>query len=207
MGPPLEEASAVVMLVHGRRQSRIDMLALAESLSRPDIAYFVPCAVLPNSWYPGKPLDPLPTNEPYLSFSLQVMKSNAEWLLAEGAKLDRLVLCGVAEGACLVAEWAVRSPRRYGGIAAVRGGLMGPPGTQWPRLGSCRGTRALLTASGRDGVVPPSRVRETAALLRRMGADVACEIHPEGDGSGWICESEISALSRLVASVASRPRK
>lgn len=62
-GAPLADASAIVILVHGRGASADGMLDLGRHFWRDDVAYLAPQAAgatwYPHSLHPGRPCAPL----------------------------------------------------------------------------------------------------------------------------------------------------
>ena len=94
---------------------------------------------------------------------------------------SRTVLLGFSQGGCLALEFAVRNPRRYGALAGLSGGLIGPPGTVWPHAGSLDGTPVFLGCSDVDPHIPASRVEESARVLRDIGGDVTAVLYPGMD--------------------------
>jgi predicted esterase len=190
-GPEPEAARAVVILLHGRGRDPADVLALAERIGDPDVAFLAPAA-RGTTWYPQSFLAPLPENEPYLSSALGVVDA-----LVHGADAERLVLGGFSQGACLAAEYALRHPRRYGGLLLYTGGAIGPPGTTWPARGSFAGTPAYLGTADPDDWVPVERVRETAALLRAQDAEVTLDVF--GGMDHLVNDEEIAAGRALIS--------
>jgi predicted esterase len=57
---------------------------------------------------------------------------------------------------------------------------MGPAGTDWrPANGkTLRGLRVFLTGSDMDEWIPEERTRQTAEVLKRLGAGVEMRIYP-----------------------------
>jgi predicted esterase len=111
---------------------------------------------------------------------------------------------GFSQGACLALEFSARHARRYGGIVAWSGGLIGPPGTPRDYAGSLEGTPVFIGCSDVDAHIPIDRVRESAAVLRRMGADVDERIYP---GMGHtINREELDAAERLLRGVSDADR-
>jgi phospholipase/carboxylesterase len=190
-GPEPEAARAVVILLHGRGRDPEDVLSLADRIGDPDVAFLAPAAE-GNTWYPQSFLAPLPENEPYLSSALGVVDA-----LVHGVDAERLVLGGFSQGACLAAEYALRHPRRYGGLLLYTGGAIGPPGTTWPARGSFAGTPAYLGTADPDDWVPVERVRETAALLRAQDAEVALDVF--GGMDHLVNDQEIAAGRALIS--------
>ena len=87
-------------------------------------------------------------------------------------------MLGFSQGACLTSEFVARHPRHYGAVIALTGGLIGPPGTPRNYPSSLAGTPVFLGTSDPDPHVPFERVKETEAVLRRMGAAVELRRYP-----------------------------
>jgi predicted esterase len=172
-GPAPADARLVCVLLHGRGRDSDDVLSLAERMAVDEVCFLAPAA-RDRTWYPQSFLAPLAENEPYLSSALGVVDT----LLHSLGHLARIVLGGFSQGACLASEYAIRHPRRYGGLLLYTGGALGPRGTVWPARGSFEGTPAYLGTGDPDDWVPVERVRETAALLVEQGADVTAEEFP-----------------------------
>lgn len=176
-GRPLEGARAAMILLHGRGASAQSILQLTDELDREDFAYLAPQAA-GATWYPHSFLAPLEQNEPYLSSALRLVESVVEGVLGAGIPSERLFLLGFSQGACLSLELVARHPRRYGGVAALTGGLIGPDGTPRDYPGSLEGTPVFLGTSDPDPHVPLARVEESARVLERMGARVNLRTYP-----------------------------
>ncbi|WP_207482009.1 alpha/beta hydrolase [Arenibaculum pallidiluteum] len=172
---PRGGADLAVVMMHGRGRSPEEMRDLAERLDLPRVRYVFPAAS-GASWYPKGFLTPVEENEPHLSAALNHYERVVGALMAEGFVPDRIVLGGFSQGACLTAEFLARSPRRYAGALVFTGGLIGPPGTDWPVRPELDGMPVLLTTSEVDEWVPPSRVHETSRWLQRCGALVELRI-------------------------------
>jgi predicted esterase len=175
-GRPLAEADAAVILVHGRGGSAEDLLALGAELQRPEFAYLAPQAA-GQSWYPYSFLAPLPQNEPWLSSALELLGDLVVHVESGGIPAERITLLGFSQGACLSTEFAARNSRRFGGIIALSGSLIGPPGTPRDYPGSLAGTPVFLGCSDRDPHIPKERVDESSQVLERMGAAVTERIY------------------------------
>lgn len=195
-GRPLGEATAAVILVHGRGATAEDILGLGRELGRPDLACLAPQAE-GYSWYPYSFLAPLERNEPGLSSGLSLIGHLVARLEGEGIAPERTVLLGFSQGACLTLEYAARNARRYGGLVGLSGGLIGPPGTPREYQGSFDGTPVFLGCSDRDPHIPLARVKETTQVLSRMGAEVAERIYP---GMGHtVVEDELERVRSLLS--------
>jgi predicted esterase len=176
-GRPLAAADAAVIMVHGRGGSAEDMLGLGAELQRPELAYVAPQAAN-QTWYPYAFLAPMEQNEPWLSSALELLGDLVAHLESGGIPSERIVLLGFSQGACLSLEFAARNAKRFGGIVALSGGLIGPPGTPRDYEGSFAGTPVFLGCSDRDPHIPKERVDESAQVFERMGAAVTERIYP-----------------------------
>jgi predicted esterase len=96
---------------------------------------------------------------------------------AGGIAPEKLLLLGFSQGACLTLEYAARHARRYGGIAGLSGGLIGPPDTPRDYAGSFAGTPVFLGCSDIDPHIPKERVVETMQVMERMGATVTMRLY------------------------------
>lgn len=194
-GPPLQEALAAAILLHGRGGSARDILALAGAVDRPEVAWLAPEAA-GNAWYPLSFLAPIEENEPWLSSALGAVGRLVDRVGEAGFPPERVVLAGFSQGGCLALEFAAGHARRYGGVAGLSAGLIGPPGTARDYSGNFDGTPVFLGCSDRDPHIPLERVDETAEVLARMGAEVTKRIYP---GMGHtVNDDEIEHLRTMV---------
>ena len=176
-GEPLERARAAVVMLHGRGATAESILDLAGPLDTTGVAYLAPQAA-GGAWYPRRFMEPTELNEPWLTAALSTVGATLDRLGAARLSADRTVLLGFSQGACLALEYAARNGRRYGGVVALSGGLIGPPGTTWDYPAALAGTPAFLGCSDVDFHIPKERVDESAAVLTRLGADVTERIYP-----------------------------
>ena len=202
-GPSPEQARLVAILLHGRGASAEDILGLAHQFTSRDVAYLAPQAA-GSTWYPYSFLAPLEQNEPWLGSALSVVGGLIEDLAQRGIPSERVVLMGFSQGACLALEFAARHARRYAGVVAFSGGLIGPPGTARDYAGEFAGTPVFIGCSDVDAHIPVARVYESTAVFRRMGAIVDERIYP---GMGHtINAEELQAADALLAAGSPRPR-
>ena len=200
-GAPVREAAGAMIMLHGRGGSPREMLDLAEELDARRFACRVPAAA-DNSWYPFRFLEPLERNEPHLSSALRLVQKLLDDLAHEGIPRERVVLIGFSQGACLALEFAARHARRYGGVAALSGGLIGPDGTPRDYPGSLEGTPVFVGCDDADPHIPEPRVRETAAIYRRMEARVTERIYT-GLGHA-VNEDELQAVRAILDEINGR---
>ena len=175
-GPRPEDARAAVIMIHGRNALPQSILELVSLIGLKDIHYVAPAAEN-NTWYPYSFLTEIEKNEPGISSGYFVIDGLVNDLLARGLTRERILLLGFSQGGCLASTYAARHAARYGGVFALSGGLIGPPGTQWDFAGSFEGTPVFLGCSDVDGHIPKERVEESAEVFRRMQADVTMRLY------------------------------
>lgn len=198
IGQPLAQARAAMILLHGRGATAPGILELAGVLHHADFVYLAPQA-RGGIWYPYSFLAPLNQNEPGLSSALQVIGDLVAQLEAAGIPGERIVLAGFSQGACLACEFVARHARRYGGLLAFSGGLIGPPGTPRAYPGTLAGTPVFLGSSDPDPHIPVARVHETADVLDALGGEVTKQLYP---GMGHtIIHDEIALAQAIVDGV------
>ena len=176
-GEPLEGAQAAVIMVHGRGDSAPGILGLASAIHVPGVAYVAPQATH-NTWYPNSFMAPMESNQPWLDSALQTVGSVVDQVVEAGVPREKIVLLGFSQGACLASEYMARNATRYGGLAALSGGLIGPEGTPRAYAGALDGTPVFLGCSDVDPHIPVERVHETDEVLTRLGANVDKRIYP-----------------------------
>jgi predicted esterase len=198
-GEALEDALGAVVMIHGRGDSAAGILSLAPELAAPGIAFVAPQAE-GSTWYPNRFTAPLERNEPYLGSALQAV---GDAVAAVGLPPERVMMLGFSQGACLGLEFAARNARRYGAVAGLSGGLIGPTVDESQYSGSLDGTPVLLGCSDVDPHIPLERVRESADLLERLGGVVDLRIYPRLGHT--VNMDEIEAARTLVTSLGQDP--
>lgn len=197
-GEPLATARAAMIMVHGRGADAQDILALTSELAQPGFAYLAPQA-RHNTWYPYSFLAPIPNNEPGISSGMAALDAALAHVAAAGIPVERTMLLGFSQGACLSLEYAARHARRYGGVVGLSGGVIGPPGTPRDYAGSLDGTPVFLGCSDVDPHIPKERVAETAEVMERLGGQVTARIYPGmGHTVNW---DEIEFVRGLMAAL------
>ena len=197
-GEPLGQARAAMVMVHGRGATAEDILELAVELNRTGFAYLAPQAAN-NSWYPQSFLAPISSNEPRLSSALARLSTVLQRVEEGGIPRERTILLGFSQGACLALEFAARHAQRYGGVAALSGGLIGPDSTPRDYPGSFAGTPVFLGCSDRDPHIPKGRVQQSAEVLRRLGADVTMRLYP--NMGHMVNQDEIDFVGGMMAAL------
>lgn len=194
-GASPEEAEAAMILVHGRRASSESMLLFAEEFDRAHIHYRAIQADR-HTWYPNSFLAPREQNQPGLSSGLQAIYDEIKVLNDFGIATEKVILLGFSQGACLSSEFAARHPQKYGGLAILSGGLIGPEVSLENYSGSFEGTPVFMGCSDYDPHIPQERVHDTAEILESLGAGVTKKIYP---GMGHtVNENEIEHVKQLL---------
>ncbi|MGA7157119.1 MAG: VOC family protein [Acidobacteriaceae bacterium] len=196
-GVPLDQATGVVILLHGRGGPARDILTLSRALApaKAPIAFLAPEAV-GLAWYPNSFLVERALNQPALDSALARVQSTIDLATNAGIPLDRIVLAGFSQGACLATEFIATHPARYAGLVALTGGLIGPEGTDFSHPGNLAGTPALFSSSDPDQWVPWPRVEQSAALFKSMGAEVTLRRFPNKPHS--VSGEEIELSRHLI---------
>lgn len=194
-GVPLADARVAMVLVHGRGASAASILQLAPALAMDGVAFLAPEAA-GGQWYPYGFMSPIERNEPGITSGMAAIARVLGQVAAAGVAPERTLLLGFSQGACLATEFAARHARRYGGVAGLSGGLIGPDGTPRDHAGSLDGTPVFLGCSDVDAHIPEARVRESAEVLRALGGAVTMRIYP---GMGHLVnEDEIDAVRAML---------
>lgn len=193
-GAKLEQASAAVILLHGRGASAQDILSLSSYLDFAGLTFLAPQAD-GDSWYPNRFIAPIATNEPYLSAALSKVDETVRRVEAHGIPSQKIFIGGFSQGACLAAEYVIRHPRPYGGLLIFSGGYIGPMGEPRSATGNLGGMPVFLGCSDVDTHIPLQRVKETTAILTQMGAQVTERIYP---GMGHTITEEEIELARTL---------
>ena len=198
-GAPLADATAAMILLHGRGASADAILDLVRLFDAPGFAYLAPQAA-GNTWYPQRFIAPWDQNEPYVSSALQAVAAVVAQVEQAGLSRRRIMLLGFSQGACLAGEFAAGHATRYGGIALLTGGLIGDRIDPAKYSGSFDGTPVLLASGDPDGHVPWSRVEETAEVYRTLGADLTLRRYPGRPHT--ISTEEIDLVRTMMAALA-----
>lgn len=198
-GVPLGQASAAMIMVHGRGASAESILTLAPELGHAGFAYLAPQAA-GNTWYPNSFLAPIASNEPGITSGMGAIAAALGVVAAAGIPPERTLLLGFSQGACLALEYAARHARRYGGVVGLSGGLIGPDGTPREYAGTLDGTPVFLGCSDVDFHIPKQRVLESAEVLRRVGGAVDARLYPRMGHT--VNQDEIDAVRAIMAALA-----
>lgn len=194
-GTPLEEAKVAMLLMHGRGASAEDMLKTAVQLPSDGIAYLMPQATQ-NVWYPNSGFGAFEANEPFLSSAWATIDERLVDIQAAGIPIEKIIIGGFSQGACLMSEYVVRNTKRYGAVLNFSGALMGPADTPRDYDGSLEGTAVWVGGADNDPWMQAHQQRETADVFKKLGADVSTKVHHSSDH--MIRQSDIDAATRMI---------
>jgi predicted esterase len=178
LGADWAKPAAVVMLLHGGSLTVEDMGTLALGLDCPNVRYILPRAP-EGGWYPKSFLEPFEENQPQVNDAIKHLSAVLETTRGKGVALDRILLGGFAEGACVLSEFLVRNPKSYGGLMILTGGLM-----DHTAIGKRPGSGLLAVPTYVSGSeigeeVPVQRIRDTIRTLQAGGALIRSHIFTE----------------------------
>ncbi|MCU7490138.1 MAG: alpha/beta hydrolase [Bacteroidota bacterium] len=194
-GRDVSEAKKALVMIHGRGADARDILSLSEYLNVKDFALLAP-ETEGNTWYPYSFLAPQKQNEPWLSSALEKLGDIIRDLNEAGIQDGNVYLLGFSQGACLTLEFAARNAKKYGGIVAFTGGLIGERIHPENYHGDFFNTPVFLGTSDPDPHVPLERVNSTLDILLRMNADVTLKVYKNMGHT--ISQDEISEADRLI---------
>lgn len=175
-GTPLDKAERALIMLHGRGASAEDISSLAEYFDVEGYAILAPQATN-HTWYPYPFISPVERNEPWLGSALDLVSSIVADIEKAGISSERIYIAGFSQGACLSLEFASRNARKWGGVVALSGGLIGETINAANYKSSFDGTPVLIASSDPDPHIPVARVRDSAQQLRELGAKVEERIY------------------------------
>ena len=194
-GKAIEEASKALIMLHGRGANANDILSLADYLNVKDFAILAPEAAN-NTWYPYSFMAPVSQNEPWLSSSLKLLNDLVNDITTKGFNSENIYFLSFSQGACLTLEFVARNARRYGGIVAFTGGLIGDRVYTENYTGDFNKTPIFIGSSNPDPHVPVQRVNETTKVLQNMNAVVTKKLY--NGMAHTISQDEIDMANTIV---------
>lgn len=194
-GRELEAKGKVLIMLHGRGASADDIITIAEHLNTGDFTLLAPQATN-HSWYPYSFMAPPAQNEPWLSSALSLLKEITADLEQKGIRSEDMYFLGFSQGACLTLEFVTRNAKKYGGVVAFTGGLIGDKIYNENYSGDFAGTPVFLGTSDPDPHVPVQRVNDSAVLLEKMNAAVTKKIYKNMGHT--ISQDEINQVNELI---------
>jgi phospholipase/carboxylesterase len=176
-GKELTEAKKVLVMVHGRGAFAEDILSLAGYFNLKDFALIAPQAEN-NTWYPYSFLMPPKQNEPWLSSALNVLSEIVKDINDAGIASTQIYFLGFSQGACLTLEFVTRNARKWGGVIAFTGGLIGDKIYAENYGGDFMNTPVFIGSSDPDPHVPVERVNASTTIIKNRHAAVTTKIYP-----------------------------
>lgn len=194
-GKSLKEAEKVLIMIHGRGADARDILGLASNLNVSEYALLAPQATN-HTWYPYSFMANPEQNEPWLSSALDLLNDMVNEVTEQGITTENIYFLGFSQGACLTLEFVTRHAKKYGGVAAFTGGLIGDEINKENYAGDFNGTPIFIGTGNPDPHVPVSRVNESVSILENMNAIVNLKIY---DGRPHtITQEEIDEANKLI---------
>lgn len=171
-GPPMAEAAQVVIAVHGRGASAAQMVTRVQTLLGDTRHTTIVAPQGPeNRWYTASYKAELEALGDELVEAVATFEAALARVL-EQVPANRVFVVGFSQGACLVAECLARNPRTLGGLIALSGARVGPPGTQAKVEGNFADMPALFGISRDDAWVSHVDVQATAQAFQDASARV-----------------------------------
>jgi len=197
-GNAIEDADKVLIMIHGRGASAQDILKLGLHLHVPKYALLAPQATN-HTWYPFSFMAKAAQNEPWLTSALDTVTQLVQEVLDKGIKSENIYFLGFSQGACLTLEYVTRNAKRYGGVVAFTGGLIGEEINPANYSGDFAETPMFIGTGNPDPHVPVQRVLDTQDILKKMNAKVMLEIYNNKPHS--ISPDEIDQANAFVFQV------
>ena len=138
-------------------------------------------------------LPPIEENEPGLSSGLQKIESAVLELEAHGIAREGIFLVGFSQGACLTVEYAARHARRWGGVAALTGGLIGEHVGRRDDAGTFDGTPIFEKVDSSADFHRKKEIKVFEGNIPPGSHTITANIVVKGNGSGALFSPEISS--------------
>ncbi|MET0242684.1 MAG: dienelactone hydrolase family protein [Flavitalea sp.] len=195
-GKDLKVAKKAMIMIHGRGANAEDILGLSQYLDVADFALLAPQATN-NTWYPQSFMAPASLNQPWLDSAIDIIDQTVKEIEAAGISASSIYFLGFSQGACLTLEYVTRNAKKYGGVIAFTGGLIGDKIYRENYNGAFEDTPVFIGTSDPDPHVPVTRVYATENILKEMGAKIDLKVY-EGMGH-TIVQDEILGALRVLA--------
>src|SRR4030095_5741774 len=115
-----------------------------------------------NTWYPFSFLALPQQNEPWLSSALSLLNEIVTDLNNENITTDHIYFVGFSQGACLILEFVTRNAKKYGGVVAFTGGLIGNKIYPENYKGNFENTSVFIGSGNPDSHITVQRVQASA---------------------------------------------
>ncbi|MBD1426499.1 alpha/beta hydrolase [Sphingobacterium arenae] len=195
-GTALNEAAKVLIMIHGRGGRAEDILGLTQHLNVGGYALLAPQATN-HTWYPKSFIAPAEQNEPWLSSAINIVATTVKAAIDAGITSENIYFFGFSQGACLTLEYITRNARKFGGVVAIIGGVIGEKINRANYGGDFQQTPVFIGTSTPDFHVPIERVFETENILKEMNAVVNLQVY-ENAGHA-INQEEIEWANKILS--------
>lgn len=169
-GTAVENANKALIMLHGRGGFAEDILSLADHLDITDDYALIAPQAYNNSWYPLSFMAPEEQNQPWLDSALELIHELELDLNKKGIASENIYFLGFSQGACLTLEYTTRNAKKYGGVIALIGGLIGQHINTGNYISNFEQTPIYLSTSDPDSHVPLERVLQTVEILKNKNA-------------------------------------
>ena len=178
-GVPVDSAQNALVCIHGRGGKAADLIRFAEGLGLSGV-----CLVAPEAddsvWYPRPFMESRDLNEPYFSAARDSIDDTVSELYEYGFTPKTIHFLGFSQGACLSLDHCARATgKRWGGVFAFSGGLIGTDEEIGEHDGDLLGTPVFIGCSDVDPFIPKRRVERSAKIFEEMNARVELRIYPD----------------------------
>ncbi len=194
-GKSLTDAKKALILLHGRGDRAQSFIQLAKELDISDDFVVLAIQAIQNTWYPYGFMVPRLQNEPQLTSSLDAIAEVVHNLYEFDILAEDIYFLGFSQGACLTLEYVARNSKRYGGVIAFTGGLIGEHLDVRLYSGTFEEMTIFIGSSDNDPHVPESRINESESVLKKMGAKVVKKIYP---GMGHTINRDEIEIANLI---------
>lgn len=198
LGSQARKAQVCCVFLHGRGQSP-ELMAehVVARLALPGISVLLPRAP-EGRWYEVRAVEPLTeAARLQLDHALDAVDAAIDELLRMGVSMDRIVLAGFSQGACLALEYALRR-RRPAALVCLTGCRVGYPVEERPQ--QLDGLPVYLSCGDADPWIPLAPFLAAAAQLGEAGARLRVDILPGREHV--VADSEIEQLQAVLNQVA-----
>jgi len=190
-----ENPIKALIMLHGRGSSAKDIVGLVEYLNVEGFLLICPEA-RQNTWYPNSFMASIGTNQPQLDQALESVENAVLTALEKGIKASDIYFLGFSQGACLTLEYTARNAKKYGGIIAFTGGLIGDTLNLDNYSGNFENTPVFIGTSDPDFHVPVNRVNESTKIFQSMNANVDERIYKDMEHT--ITQEEIDVVNTTI---------
>jgi phospholipase/carboxylesterase len=195
VGQDLTTAKKAIIMVHGRGATSEDIIGLQSHLAIKDFAILAPQATN-FTWYPNSFMANPTDNEPWLTSALNLLGDCVNEVMQAGISTANIYLLGFSQGACLTLEYATRNAKKYGGVIAFTGGLIGDKIYKENYKGDFLQTPIFIGSSDIDMHVPIKRVYASTNILKEMNANVFEKVYTNMPHT--IIEDELKQVNNFI---------